>query len=246
MRSTLLQQREDSPRDRQPTLAVHWERINWFRWPGHTFESQRGIRASMTEPFWEKSYKDDNVSTFGVHPNPTIAEKWPIFASNGAVLEVGCGEGKNAIFLAQKGFAVDAFDISVAGIAKLKRLASKHHIELNAWAQDLREFGFDKEYDVVTSHGTLHFVARQDWKDFILRAKEHTRSNGIHIMQIFTNKVPAAPDIAPLAIGLANEGELFDLYRDWRILETKAYVFEDEHPGVDKHFHASNKIVAIR
>ena len=51
-------------------------------------------------------------------------------------------------------------------------------------------------------------------------------------MQIFTNKVPASPDIAPFVKGLADEGELFELYSDWRILEAKSYVFEDEHPGV--------------
>ena len=63
-------------------------------------------------------------------------------------------------------------------------------------------------------------------------------------MQIFTNKIPASPDIEPFVKGLANEGELFDLYADWEIIETKSYIFEDEHPRVEKHFHASNKIVA--
>ncbi len=106
------------------------------------------------------------------------------------------------------------------------------------------DYRFNKEYDVITSHGTLHFVSSQDWKDFILKAKQATISGGIHIMQIFTNKIPASPDIEPFVKGLANEGELFALYADWEIVETKSYIFEDEHPGVEKHFHASNKIVA--
>lgn len=198
----------------------------------------------MTEPFWEESYKDDGATTFGTAPNPTIAERWPMFPPNASVIDVGCGEGKNALFLAQKGFAVDAFDISESGIAKLKRIASTNGITLNAWVQDLRDFAFEKDYDVVTSHGTLHFVTKPEWKDFILRAKQHTRPGGLHIMQIFTNAVPASPDIAPFVKGLADEGELFELYRDWETLESKAYVFEDQHPGVEKHLHASNKIVA--
>jgi hypothetical protein len=44
--------------------------------------------------------------------------------------------------------------------------------------------------------------------------------------------------------GLADEGELASVYADWELLQNKAYVFEDEHPGVPKHYHASNKIVA--
>ena len=94
------------------------------------------------------------------------------------------------------------------------------------------------------SFGTLHFVEREDWKRFLLQAKEHTNVGGIHIMQIFTDVVPASPDIASFAIGLAKDEEIKELYQDWEILQFKSYVFEDEHPNVPKHLHASNKIVA--
>ena len=78
------------------------------------------------------------------------------------------------------------------------------------------------------------------------RAKAHTNVGGIHIMQIFTDTVPASADIAPFAVGLAKNGEIKGLYDDWEILQFKSYTFEDEHPGVPKHLHASNKIVVRR
>lgn len=114
------------------------------------------------------------------------------------------------------------------------------------WIEDLRNYQFKNEYDVITSHGTLHFVSKNDWKNFIQFAKHKTKKNGIHIIQIFTNKIPASPDIAPYAIGLANEGELFEQYNDWKIIKTDSYVFKDKHPGVKKHYHASNKIIAMK
>ena len=58
--------------------------------------------------------------------------------------------------------------------------------------------------------------------------------------------LPASPDIAPFAIGLADDMELISLYADWNILESKSYAFEDEHPGVPRHRHAANIIVAQR
>lgn len=76
---------------------------------------------------------------------------------------------------------------------------------------DFTTHQFRKKYDLVMSFGTLHFVNKDDWKQFIIRAKD---------------------------------GEIKELYEDWEILQFKAYVFEDEHPGVPKHLHASNKIVA--
>jgi cyclopropane fatty-acyl-phospholipid synthase-like methyltransferase len=119
-------------------------------------------------------------------------------------------------------------------------------LKINAWVQDLRRFQFEKQYDLIISFGTLHFVEKPDWKYLLQKAKENTRVGGIHIVQIFTNALPASPEIAPFAIGLADDEEIKSLYGDWEILQFKAYAFEDEHPGVPKHFHASNKIVAQR
>ena len=110
--------------------------------------------------------------------------------------------------------------------------------------QDLCQFDFKKKYDLLMSHGTLHFVTKNDWFNFLLKAKNNTNKNGIHIIQIFTNKLPASPDIAPYVKGLSDEGELEMIYHDWEIMQTKSYTFEDEHPGAPKHYHAANKIVA--
>lgn len=89
-------------------------------------------------------------------------------------------------------------------------------------------------------------MAKNEWKKFINNAKKYTNIGGFHIIQIFTDVVPASEDIAPFAIGLAKDEEIKELYTDWEILQFKSYVFEDEHPNVPKHLHASNKIVARR
>lgn len=65
-------------------------------------------------------------------------------------------------------------------------------------------------------------------------------------MDLRADKVPASPDIAPFAVGLAYDEEIKVLYKDWNIIQFKSYVFEDEHPNVPLHLHASNKIVAQR
>ena len=57
-------------------------------------------------------------------------------------------------------------------------------------------------------------------------------------MQIFTNRIPASPDIGPFVQGLAEEGELAHLYDDWQMLELRTYIFDDRHPGVAPHQHA--------
>jgi len=199
----------------------------------------------MEKPFWEKTYSDDTVTTFGSRPNRTIEDMWESFDKNWSILDVGCGEGKNPIFLAENGFInVDAFDLSHAGIEKLLRIASIKKVRVNAWVQDLTEYNFEKKYDLIMSHGTLHFVEKEKWKRFVIEAKYNTNIGGMNIIHIFTNKVPASYDIAAFVKGLAEEGELELMYQDWQIISSTSHLFEDEHPGIKKHLHASNTVVA--
>lgn len=196
-------------------------------------------------PFWEEAYRNENETAFSTEPNGTLKEFEHLFKKESKIIEVGCGEGQNVLYLARNGYChVDAFDLSEAAIAKLQRRCRTEGMQLNAFTADLITYQFERQYDVVMSFGTLHFVQKKDWKDFINRAKTHTVAGGIHIMQIFTDAVPASPDIAPFAVGLAGDGEIRELYDDWEILKFQSYTFEDEHPGVPRHLHAANKIVA--
>lgn len=57
----------------------------------------------------------------------------------GRALEVACGRGAVAVWLAEQGFTVDAIDISPAGLAAAARLAARHGVETRVrwWAHDL-------------------------------------------------------------------------------------------------------------
>lgn len=196
-------------------------------------------------PFWEEAYQSEDAAAFSVEPNATLKEFEGLLNRQSHILEIGCGEGQNVLYLARQGYCnVDAFDLSEHGIAKLKRRCEKENLQINAFVADLTAYEFDKNYDCVMSFGTLHFVPKTEWRAMIERAKAHTNVGGIHIMQIFTDTVPAPAHIAPFAVGIAKDGEIKDLYHDWEILQFKSYTFEDEHPGEPKHLHASNKIVA--
>jgi 2-polyprenyl-3-methyl-5-hydroxy-6-metoxy-1,4-benzoquinol methylase len=86
----------------------------------------------MKIPFWEETYKVDDIFTFGSEPNNTIIEFENLFNKSGNVLDVGCGDGKNSLYLAKQGFSnIDAFDLSENAINKLERLARKDDINMH-------------------------------------------------------------------------------------------------------------------
>lgn len=58
----------------------------------------------------------------------------------GRALDLGCGEGRNAVWLAEQGWQVTAVDFSGVGIAKGREMASKRGVEVNWVVEDLNRY----------------------------------------------------------------------------------------------------------
>jgi 2-polyprenyl-3-methyl-5-hydroxy-6-metoxy-1,4-benzoquinol methylase len=71
---------------------------------------------------WDERFKGKGFA-FGKEPNPFL-KKHIHLLQKGKTLDIASGEGRNAIFLAQHGFEVDAVDISDRGLKKAQKLAS--------------------------------------------------------------------------------------------------------------------------
>jgi tellurite methyltransferase len=195
------------------------------------------------KPFWETAYRGD-AAAFGRGPTKDIEEFYPNLKERSEILDVGCGEGRNAIFLAKLGHTVDAFDLSEAGVVKATRIAESNQVEVNFFVCDLGAFEFEKDYDAVLSHGVLHLPEKAERDAFIEKAKACTRPGGYNIIGVFTDRLPATPDNAPFTKSLFKVGELPGKYGDWEILRHFEGTFSDEHPGGARHEHAYERIVA--
>lgn len=68
----------------------------------------------------------------------------------GKALDVACGEGRNALWMAEQGWSVTAIDFSEVAIEKAKRIAKRRGIELNWMIEDISRFPLPKQsYDLV-------------------------------------------------------------------------------------------------
>jgi cyclopropane fatty-acyl-phospholipid synthase-like methyltransferase len=204
----------------------------------------------MTEkkmPFWEESYKrPGRIDTFGGgNPNLTVVKAVATLKPAGLrALDVACGEGRNALYLAGLGFKTAAFDISKSGIQKLNTVAHERGLAVNATVDDMRTYKFPNQFDLIVCQGCLHLIKRKEWQSFIKRMKDATVPGGLNVVGIFTDTLPEPEDLRGLMVGLFKEGELAEQYNDWQILESEAHQFTDAHPGGISHHHASNAVVA--
>jgi len=87
---------------------------------------------------WNERYSEPGYA-FGSSPNTfvvSVAGRIP----SGAVLCIGEGEGRNAVFLAEQGYRVTAVDYSEVGLRKAEELAGKRGVIIETVLSDLNDF----------------------------------------------------------------------------------------------------------
>jgi SAM-dependent methyltransferase len=90
---------------------------------------------------WDQRYSAAEY-IYGTEPNEFLAANVEAIPP-GPVLEVGCGEGRNAVFLAGRGYDVTAVDQSAAGLRKAERLAAERGVQLTTVQADLGAFAIE-------------------------------------------------------------------------------------------------------
>lgn len=101
---------------------------------------------------WDQRYASTEL-VWSSGPNPFFAELiQPL--SPGTALDVACGEGRNAIWLAEQGWQVDAFDFSAVGIDKARQIAAHRDVQVEFQVVDVMEagahFGPGPRFDLVS------------------------------------------------------------------------------------------------
>lgn len=196
----------------------------------------------MSNVFWENGYDNLESETFG-KPSDEVYDIARKLKRGSRILDVGAGEGRNAIYLSEQGFNVDAFDISEKGINKLNYLASKKGIYINSFICDVSNFIFCWQYDLIIAHGILQFIDRSIRNEFIEQMKNFTKVGGYNVVSVFTDTTEIPEDLKDLMIGVFKDGEIKNFYTKWNV-DYKSYSFNDEHENGIKHLHSANKIIA--
>lgn len=136
----------------------------------------------------------------------------------GKTLDLGCGNGRNSLYLAARGFDVTAWDKNAMSIANVERIKAAEGLEnLHTRVVDLNTLHFDDEYDFILSTVVLMFLDASTIPGLIDNMQRCTRLGGY-------NLIVAAMDTAdyPCTVGFPfafKEGELRRYYADWEVLK---------------------------
>lgn len=136
----------------------------------------------------------------------------------GKALDLGCGGGRNSLYLNQKGFDVTAWDKNPMSIAKLNRIIETEGLSNIVTAEvNLNELTFDGEYDFILSTVVMMFLERSTIPGLIANMQRCTKPGGY-------NLIVAAMDTEdfPCTVGFPfafKEGELRNYYEGWELVK---------------------------
>lgn len=98
-----------------------------------------------------------------------------------SVLDVGCGQGRDTLFIARLGHHVKAIDQSPTGIRQLQADADNENLMVTAEVGDIRDCEWGGPFDVIVIDRTLHMLAPDDRQQVLNRLLEATQA-GSHVL----------------------------------------------------------------
>jgi tellurite methyltransferase len=182
---------------------------------------------------------------FGSGPDE-IVKKVLELKEDGSVLDLGVGDGRNVLFLAEAGFKVTGVDVSAEALKSFtKKISNKLINKITLIKSDITKFEFKDKYDIILSNVTLNFLNKVEIQRLINNIKEHTKIGGINIITAYT----VNNHIKDKFNYLFKKGELLTFYdKEWTIIEHKEeYKTEKEKHGTGpEHFHYMTELMVMK
>jgi SAM-dependent methyltransferase len=165
----------------------------------------------------------------------------------GRALDIGAGEGSDAIRLAMLGYDVDAVELSTVGAKKIECFAEEAGVigKVRVLASDVRDFNPDLSYDVIICNGVLHYI--EDKQSVINLMQQATCPGGINVISLWSTYTPV-PDchkFVPI-YGDDEDGIVTGRYQEW----CKEFIYFDRdktetaHSDLPAHRHSHIKLIA--
>ncbi|WP_202303663.1 tellurite resistance methyltransferase TehB [Dryocola clanedunensis] len=150
----------------------------------------------------------------------------------GKTLDLGCGSGRNSLYLNLKGFDVTAWDKNPLSINNLQQIIETEGLQnIVTDIVNLNELKFDGEYDFILSTVVMMFLERDTIPGLIANMQRCTKAGGY-------NLIVAAMDTEdyPCNVGFPfafKAGELSNYYEGWELIKYNEDVGELHRTDAD-------------
>ncbi|HZH60347.1 MAG TPA: class I SAM-dependent methyltransferase [Metabacillus sp.] len=181
---------------------------------------------------WDERFKQDSYA-YGTEPNVFLKDAHKKLNITGNALAIAEGEGRNAVYLAQSGMNVTAWDYSKEGLMKTEKLARDKEVSVHTELVDLNEASWEKNKwdELVCIFG--HFP--EELRNKTLHGiKDAVKPGGYFISEVYSSFQLPYKSGGPKDLELLYRPEEFlNTFSDWRII----HFFMGEVERKEGEFH---------
>ncbi len=172
---------------------------------------------------WNERYSEPGF-LFGTEPAAFLVDQNAYLKRGNKALAVADGEGRNSVYMAEKGLQVTALDASDVGIEKARGLAMAREAQVDFQLADLQEWDWQENtYDLVVA--VFIQFADAPFRDAIFAGMKKTlKPGGILMLHGYTPKqVEYGTGGPPSAKNMYTEDLLTSAFSDMKILRLSGY-----------------------
>jgi tellurite methyltransferase len=193
---------------------------------------------------WAREYaRTPDTFIWGTGPSSLAREVSPRLGGWGQVLELGCGEGRDSIFLAEQGHEVIGLELSLDGLRKAARLAADRGVRMPWVCAAMPDLPVRGPFDLVHSCGSIHYVAREERARLFEEIRRLTRRGGYNAHVVFTRRLIYREKGE--VVHYFDPNELREAYADWTILKSEEGLIRCAQDGLP-HAHSVETVLARR
>ncbi len=200
----------------------------------------------MSDGGYDIGYKQCS-SFWGTNPGSLILKLDDEFKAyqGKSVLDIGCGEGKNAVYFAEKGSFVDAYDISEFALINASKVCSKYPSIILRQSDALDIPYPEGKYDVIIAYGLFHCFKDKESVEIVLNlCLKSLTAGGLFIICAFNNRehdLSAHPGFKPLLLKHSFYTEYFS--NNTIVFESDEDLHETHPHNNIPHMHSMTRLI---
>lgn len=205
--------------------------------------------SSKVVEYFQAIYSLKNY-VWGEEPSTLAKEAAAILKANNQnqrlrVLDLGCGDGKDALFFAQQGWLVTAVDICPGALDTLRRDAKELGVQdrvviINT---DISQFSSGDTFDLIYSDSTLHYLNQSQRHELLRRIPQWLNPGAYFVASSFTDMNDhVVGDVEKYCY--LQRGELHELLPSLSVIDSYEGNIPDQHPGYEPHEHCISTIIS--
>lgn len=173
--------------------------------------------------FWNERYAVDGY-LFGTQPNAFLLSQQALLKPGMYCLAVADGEGRNGIWLAERGLRVLSVDSSAVAMNKARTLAQQRGVKVDFELADLLQWEWgDSRFDVVVAI-FIQFAAPAERTRMFAHIKRSLKPGGLLILQGYTpRQLEYGTGGPPLADNMYTEAMLHAAFAGMEILHLREH-----------------------